>query len=80
MGVGYSSARLERLASTDPGSATLVRQLLDIAVSGLTRSYQDGEFVFRLDGSPDPGGLAVDGIREKPALLSDRSAGSVAVA
>ena len=56
MGVGYSSARLERLASTDPGSATLVRQLLDIAVSGLTRSYQDGEFVFRLDGSPDPGG------------------------
>jgi hypothetical protein len=55
--VRYSSARLERLTSTDPDNAAQVGRLLDIAVSGLTRSYRDGEFIFRLDGSRNPGGV-----------------------
>jgi hypothetical protein len=54
--VRYSSARLESLASADPYGAALVGRLLDIAVSGLAKSYRDGEFVFRLDGSRGPGG------------------------
>ena len=56
-GTRQSSARLESLASADPHGTALVERLLDIAVSGLTHSYQDGEFVFRLDCSRSPGGV-----------------------
>jgi hypothetical protein len=34
----------------------MLGRLLDIAVSGLTLTYQDGGFVFRLDGSRSPSG------------------------
>ena len=51
-----SSARLERVASEVPSDATLLGRLLDIAVGGLSRTYSDGDFAFRLDGSRAPSG------------------------
>jgi hypothetical protein len=50
-GLTISSARLERVASEDLGSARLLERLLRVAVRGLSRTYRDGDFVFRLDGS-----------------------------
>lgn len=52
----FSSARLERMASEDPSNAVLLKRLLGIAVGGLSHTYCNGNFAFRLDGLPEPGG------------------------
>jgi hypothetical protein len=69
----FSSARLKRVASEDPSSAALLERLLGIAVSGLSRTYRDGDFVFRLDGSRAPGGswqLAASGTSLRYAAIA----------
>ena len=45
------SARLKSAASVDSRNAALLKRLLGIALDGLSLTYRDGSFVFRLDGS-----------------------------
>jgi hypothetical protein len=72
-GLKFSSARLKSVASEDRSSSALLEQLLGIAVTGLSYTYRDGDFVFRLDGSRSPGGawqLAASGTSMRYASIA----------
>jgi hypothetical protein len=69
----FASARLELIASDDSHNAALLERLLGIAVGGLRRSYQNGDFVFTLEGSRTPGGdwhLAASGTSLRYAAIA----------
>jgi hypothetical protein len=50
------SPRHAKIEAADSAAGLLIDRLLDIGTAGLPRAYTGGEFVFRLDGSRDPGG------------------------
>jgi hypothetical protein len=51
-----AAGRLSGLAASDEHSAGLVGQLLRIGLARLPSTYASGQFAYRVDSSPDPGG------------------------
>ena len=50
------SARHTKIAAVDSSAGLMIDRLLDMCTPSLSRAYLDGEFVFRVDGSRNPGG------------------------